>query len=82
MKNIKERVNSIADAKEKQTARIDNWFKMGDQLAGVVSGHPRQGEFRSEAQVTSRIIDFNEEEGYCETKNTVYVLGEKAEYAT
>lgn len=61
----------------KQTARIDNWFVLGDRLCGTVTEHPRQGEFFEQGQITSPIVSIDEENNIAETKNTIYTLGQK-----
>jgi hypothetical protein len=65
----------------KQTARIENWerctFPGADFLAGQILDHPRQEEFHTDIQRTSRILTFDEAAGICETRNTIYKLGKK-----
>jgi len=70
----------------KKTARIDNWVlwtnpKGDQQLIGTVSAHDRQDEFRSDTQITSRIVKIDFEAGTAETLNTLYTLGTKAHEA-
>lgn len=62
----------------KQRARIDKWWKSGDVLVGMVSGHPRQSEFLMDFQRTSRLVRFEPEKNEAETLNTIYELGEPA----
>lgn len=57
--------------------KIDNWIRAGDRLIGEVSDHDRQEEFTGSTQITSRIIEINEEEKWCQTENTLYKLGNK-----
>lgn len=62
----------------KQTARIENWMRSGNQLIGSVRDHARQGDFNpNHVQRTSDLISFDEEAGVAETLNTIYTLGKK-----
>jgi len=58
---------------------INNWSRFGNHLFGEISDHPRQDNFKSPMQITSPITEMNEEEGWCQTLNTRYELGEKNE---
>lgn len=60
---------------EKQKARIENWFKIGNLLVGDVVGHPKLGDMQEIC--TSPIINFDLENNTCETRNTIYELGKR-----
>lgn len=61
---------------DKPRAKISNWYIAYDglSLSGCISAHPRQDEFRTSRQLTSRLlrIDFVKKEA--ETENTIYEL--------
>jgi hypothetical protein len=60
-------------------AYINNWQYSLGGLVGSVSDHPRQNEFHSLYQRTSPIARMDDEnEGWAETRNTFYILGNKA----
>lgn len=61
--------------------RIENWFYYGDGIGGQITGHQRQDQFTSDCQWTSKVIAMNEEEGWCQTENTRYELGKRANTA-
>lgn len=70
---------------EKQRAHIENWYRLGGYLktggtlVGNITDHPRQHEFtENKLQRTSTIVWFDEANGTCETRNTIYTLGKKA----
>lgn len=68
----------------KGNAKISNWTAIPNKknprfLIGTVTHHIRQGEFQATTQRTSSIVSFNFEEGYVETLNTIYTLGEEQE---
>lgn len=64
----------------KPVVRIENWMVIKhpnglpyNVLTGSVEGHPRLG---TEPWIyTSKILKLDPEKDYCETENTVYVLG-------
>lgn len=58
----------------KQFARMENWLRVGNVLLGDVVGHPRLGNQKDVR--TSIIVGFDEAQGICETRNTVYKLGQ------
>lgn len=61
---------------QKQTARIENWARVGDHLVGSVSYDlHRDQPVSTEFQRTSRIVKIDEDAGICETQNTIYRLG-------
>lgn len=67
----------------KQTAVINNWTIHRDRhghffLRGGVTDHPRQADFKSEVQETSRVVLFDPANNTAETQNTVYTLGAPA----
>lgn len=57
--------------------KINNWMKLGPYLMGEITGHNRQEKFKAPLQMTSRIIEMNEKEGWCRTQNTLYELGKE-----
>lgn len=66
----------------KQYARLDNWRydPVDDVLWGNVSGHPNQAYLERNGNTsayvhTSKLVTLNEAEGFAETKNTFYRLG-------
>lgn len=62
----------------KHTARIDNWFVVGNCLWGNVTEHTLR-EFNPDTiQRTSDIVYINEAFSVAETHNTHYTLGTKA----
>lgn len=62
----------------KPEARIENWIHVGGVLFGNVKNHYRQEEFNPDSgQRTSRVQRYNEAEGWAETRNTFYILGNK-----
>lgn len=63
----------------KNTARIDNWYKIGNCLWGNVSEHSVREFDPNNVQRTSNLVNFDEEAGVAETENTHYILGEKQE---
>lgn len=63
----------------KNTARIDNWYKIGNCLWGNVSEHSVREFDPNNVQRTSNLVNFDEEAGIAETENTHYILGEKQE---
>lgn len=68
----------------KQTATITNWTLLRDKsgafyLRGHVTDHPRQAEFKSELQDTSRVVLFDTDNNIAETLNTAYTLAQPAE---
>ena len=66
---------------EKNTARIDNWFKVGNCLWGNVTEHSLR-EFNPDSlQRTSKLVRIDIAAGVAETLNTHYTLGNKAEGA-
>lgn len=75
-----EAIKMLAEIKCKQYAEIDNWVhdQINNVLWGNVSGHPRQAKLIVMNPTaychTSRILELNASEGYCETKNTIYRL--------
>lgn len=63
-------------SRPKGTARIDNWYKHGNNLIGRISNHPNQQNFHSElGQITSDLVAFEPEHNRAETQNTYYELG-------
>lgn len=68
-------MHSLAIPTQKQAAKIENWARLGSRLVGLVSYNlgdvPSAGEFRH----TSEIVRLDEDEGVCETLNTIYRLG-------
>lgn len=63
----------------KNTARIENWFKVGNCLWGNVVNHTVR-EFDSDnLQRTSQLVYLDEKTGVAETENTHYTLGKKQE---
>lgn len=64
---------------QKPEAYITDWELWGDRLVGRISDHPNQYQFRNETQLTSPLLDYNVEEGWAETENTIYRLGRRAE---
>lgn len=67
---------SEANAPQKQQCTIENWMHFGNVLIGDVVGHARLGD--AKGCRTSTIIRLDESAGICETKNTIYKLGNKA----
>lgn len=63
----------------KNTARIDNWFKIGNCLWGNVSEHSIREFDPGCLQRTSDIVSIDESAGVAETMNTHYILGKKQE---
>ena len=64
----------------KHTAKIDNWFKIGNCLWGNVSDHSSLREFDPNSlQRTSELVSINEASGVAETLNTHYTRGAKQE---
>lgn len=61
----------------KSLARIEYWSLLdsGSRLFGEIHHHPRQHEFLSQWQFTSRVVRIDVPRGYAETENTIYVLG-------
>lgn len=68
----------VYNKNNKPEAHIENWGHFRNGLLGMVSKHPRQEEFHTELQNTSRLVELNEEEGWAETNNTFYTLGKRA----
>lgn len=74
-------VAAMAEVAGKQFAILNYWThdNFSDVLWGNVSSHPRQTELEignPTAYVhTSKIVQLNVAEGYCETKNTIFALG-------
>ena len=64
---------------EKHTARIDNWFVVGNCLWGNVSKHSLREFDPDNIQRTSDILSIDENAGVAETANTHYKLGKKQE---
>lgn len=62
---------------EKHTARIDNWFVVGNCLWGNVSKHSLREFNPDNIQRTSDLISIDENVGTAETENTHYKLGKK-----
>jgi hypothetical protein len=62
----------------KPQAHLDKWYKAGNCLVGMVSGHPRQDEFLYHFQKTSPLVSFEPDKALAETENTIYHLGEPA----
>lgn len=61
---------------QKQTAKIDNWVRLGNRLVGSISYDlPRDVPSPGEIQRTSQIVRLDEDRGTCETRNTIYRLG-------
>lgn len=59
----------------KHTARIDNWFEVGNCLWGKVTEHSLR-EFNPDCiQRTSELVSIDRNAGVAETENTHYVLG-------
>jgi len=63
----------------KNTARIDNWFIVGNCLWGNVTEHSVRQFDPDNLQRTSDIVRIDEEAGIAETLNTHYTLGNKQE---
>jgi len=62
---------------EKKTARIENWAKLGNALVGVVFYDGQQQALSpGKLHRTSKIVKLTEDKGICETRNTIYRLGE------
>ena len=61
----------------KNTARIDNWFKVGNCLWGNVSEHSVREFDPDTIQRTSDLVRMNEALRTAETVNTHYKLGKK-----
>ena len=64
---------------EKHTARIDNWFMVGNCLWGNVSKHSLREFDPDNIQRTSEVVSINENAGVAETDNTHYTLVKKQE---
>ena len=60
----------------KPECRIENWASLGNVLFGDVRNHPIHGD--ADGCRTSTIVRMDEANGFCETKNTLYRLGNKA----
>jgi hypothetical protein len=73
------KLSAQSEPLQKPKARIDNWFRYGNTLCGVISEHPNQANFLGPLQHTSYIVNLDEEKGICETLNTMYTLGKKYE---
>lgn len=58
----------------KPTATIENWTRYGNVLIGDLRGHQKHGDMNGCR--TSAIVRMDEAEGICETKNTIYNLGQ------
>jgi hypothetical protein len=64
----------------KQRAKIDNWsivkhpFYTDHVLQGQVKDHPRQSDFRTEVQMTSKLLSIDFVNKIAETQNTTYEL--------
>ena len=68
---------------KKATADIHNWVALPNKddpryLIGEVRNHPRQNEFSTKVQRTSRIMTYDFRNGVVETENTIYKLREEA----
>ena len=65
----------------KPIVRIENWrvikLRGKPRLYGDVCGHPRTGDEKS--VVTSHILEIDEGLSKAETRNTIYLLGAKAQ---
>jgi len=65
----------------KPTVRIENWrlinLRGKPRLYGDVCGHPRTGH--EKGVVTSHILEIDEGLSKAETRNTIYLLGAKAQ---
>jgi hypothetical protein len=61
----------------KQTAKTDNWIfnPALNCLHGIVSHHPELPD--GEQVRTSSVVKLDRENGICETRNTIYTLGEE-----
>ena len=59
----------------KKTARIENWAKLGNALVGIVFYGQQQALPSDKLNCTSQIVKLAEDEGICETRNTIYRLG-------
>jgi len=63
----------------KQVAVLQNWSYWGsDYLSGVVYHHPYDELSDGSIVYTSTLLFVNEEDNIAETKNTIYLLGDKA----
>lgn len=62
---------------EKHTARIDNWFVVGNCLWGNVTEHSLREFNPDRLQRTSNLVSMSEVNRTAETENTVYTLGTK-----
>lgn len=61
---------------QKQTAKIENWLRLGNRLVGsVFYDLPRDVPSPGEVQRTSQIVRLDEDAEICETRNTIYRLG-------
>jgi hypothetical protein len=61
----------------KKCAKLDNWFRVNNKLAGVVSGHPN---FNNGTEViTSNVVEIDLANKKAETQNTMYSLGKPRE---
>ena len=49
------------DIADKPVANIDHWYIFGKTLIGKITNHPRQKEFRGTMQMTSEILQLDEE---------------------
>ena len=62
---------------EKHTARIDNWFVVGNCLWGKVTEHTLREFDPNNIQRTSQLVSIDKDKGVAETENTRYKLGVK-----
>jgi hypothetical protein len=60
---------------QKQEARLENWYRLGDRLVGQVYGHPRFED--GELITTSAVLREKQvgEKQLAETVYTYYMLG-------
>ena len=66
----------LQDGKTKPYAIIDNWIVVqGPYLIGRISNHPHQRNFKSNVQVTSKLVSINYDAGYDGTQKTIYIVG-------
>lgn len=66
-----------AVVRTKPTVKIENWMVVRNCLMGDTIDHPNGPGGRQFAR-TSAVVKMNVEEGTCETENTIYLLGIRA----
>ncbi len=65
---------------DKPTAHIDEWVYDGNVIFGHIIKHNRQSDFKRTYQMTSMVQHIDMVEGYAETLNTYYTLGEPGKF--